>query len=159
MAKVYFIDTSVFCNLLPVPGMDQDRDQIVEELKVKVKEATLILPVTTIIETGNHIATKVSTGGERRAAAARFVDVLRLVSEGKAPWTLHQFTWNREVLLDLIDGAGSGKHLHVHAEEKVGAGDLAILAEMRAYKTRVQTADVGVWSLDAALSAYGHKIG
>lgn len=158
MAKVYFIDTSVFCNILPVPGMDQARDQMLEELKTRKREATLILPVTTIIETGNHIATKVSAGGERRAAAARFVGVLQLVSEGKAPWTLHQFTWNREVLLDLINGVGSGKPLHVHAEEKVGAGDLAILAEMRAYKARVQTADVAVWSLDAALSAYGHEI-
>jgi len=153
-AQVYFIDTSVFCNILPVPGRDQDRVDIVEELKKRQDYATLILPITTIIETGNFIA-QLATGGERRAAAARFVNVLRLICEGKAPWSLHQFAWDLEIVQDLIDGAGTGSGLHEHAEAKVGAGDLTILAEMRSYAHRASPAKVEVWSLDAGLAAYG----
>lgn len=153
-AKVYFIDTSVFCNILPVPGRDQDRDEVLAELSNRQKNATLILPITTIIETGNFIA-QLAAGGERRAVAARFVGVLRLICEGKAPWSMHQFAWDLEIIQDLIDGAGTGKRLHEHAEGRVGAGDLTILAEARSYAARARPAVVGVWSLDANLSTYG----
>lgn len=154
VAQVYFIDTSVFCNILPVPGRDQDRSEVLTDLSARQKRATLVLPITTIIETGNFVA-QLPTGGERRAAAARFVGVLRLICDGKAPWSLHQFAWDLEIVQDLIEGAGTGRALHEHAEGKVGAGDLTILAEMRAYATRVRPAEVQVWSLDADLAAYG----
>lgn len=153
-AQVYFIDTSVFCNILPVPGRDQDRSEVLAELQERQAVSTLILPITTIVETGNFIA-QLPTGGERRAAAARFMQVLRLICEGKAPWSLHQFAWDLDIVQDLIDGAGTGRALHEHAEAKVGAGDLTVLAEMRAYSTRASPATVAVWSLDADLSAFG----
>ena len=153
MVQVFFIDTSVFCNILPVPGRDQDREEVMKELKTRMAMGTLILPVTTIIETGNFIA-QLPTGGARRAAALRFVDVLRLVCGGKAPWTLHQFGWDGAILEDLISGCGTGSNLVEHAEAKVGSGDLTILAEMRSYARRTQSADVRVWSLDTALSAH-----
>jgi hypothetical protein len=57
------------------------------------------------------------------------------------------------ILADLIDGAGTGRKLHEQAEAKVGAGDLTILAEMRAYATRARLANVRVWSLDTSLTA------
>lgn len=150
---MFFIDTSVFCNILPVPGRDQDRDEVMQELKTRMSSGTLILPVTTVIETGNFIA-QLPTGGQRRAAALRFVEVLRLVCGGRAPWTLHQFAWDQGILDDLITGSGTGSTLVQHAEAKVGTGDLTILAEMRAYARRTQSTDVRVWSLDDALSAH-----
>jgi hypothetical protein len=117
-----------------------------------MRAGTLVLPVTTVIETGNFIA-QLPTGGERRAAALRFVEVLRLVCAGLAPWTLHQFAWDRSFLEDLVNGSGTGLTLVQHAETKLGTGDLTILAEMRAYAQRSQTAEVTVWSLDDGLSA------
>lgn len=150
---VFFIDTSVFCNILPVPGRDQHRDAVMEELKALRERGTLILPVTTVIETGNFIA-QLPSGGARRAAALRFVGVLQLICAGKAPWTLHQFAWDQAILEDLISGSGTGTTLVQHAEGKVGTGDLTILAEMRAYARRAQTAAVHVWSLDDALVAH-----
>lgn len=65
MRKVLIIDTSVLCVWLHVDGMescgpDNDRwtyervyKKIIEEQE---KGTTFILPVATIIETGNHIA-------------------------------------------------------------------------------------------------------
>lgn len=151
--QVFFIDTTVFCNILPVPGRDQDRAAVMKELKVRLNLGTLILPVTTVIETGNFIA-QLSSGGQRRAAALRFVGVLELICADKAPWTLHQFAWDKAILEDLISGSGTGGTLIQQAEAKVGAGDLTILAEMRAYARRTQAANVRVWSLDGGLAAH-----
>lgn len=151
--SVYFIDTSVFCNILPVPGRDQDRAAVLTELTRRQELGTLILPVTTIIETGNFIA-QLPTGGERRATALRLVMVLRMVCEGRAPWALHEFAWERSLIEDLIEGSGTKVTLVEHAESKVGAGDLAILAEVRAYAKRASPTDVKVWSLDSGLMSF-----
>ena len=148
--KVTFIDTSVFCNLLPVPGRDQDRSQVLKELLPRQASDTLILPVTTIIETGNLIA-QLASANLRRSTAARLVETLRLIRDGRAPWALHEFAWDQTVIEDLIDGCGTGRALHIHAESKVGVGDLAILAEMRSYARRVQYVTVDVWTLDTNL--------
>ncbi|MFJ8843469.1 hypothetical protein ACIRFF_11250 [Streptomyces cyaneofuscatus] len=69
---VEFVDTSILCNLLAVPGKCQDREQVIDELKRKRerRETDLLLPVTAIIETGNHIA-QVSDGRARRSYAWR----------------------------------------------------------------------------------------
>jgi hypothetical protein len=68
---VSFVDTSILCNMLPVPGRDQQRDEVIEELREKLAEGeTLILPVTAVIETGNFVAQ---------------------LKDGRAPWRLHEF--------------------------------------------------------------------
>lgn len=53
-----FVDTSILCNPLEVPGKCQDRKRVIDELKRKRdrRDTDLLLPVTAIIETGNHIA-------------------------------------------------------------------------------------------------------
>ena len=55
--NVRFMDTSIVMNLLEIPGMCQDAEKVKKEFNqaVEAKE-TLILPVSTIIESGNHIA-------------------------------------------------------------------------------------------------------
>lgn len=154
MPRVYFIDTSVFCNVLPVPGRDQQRTEVLEQLDRRSKAATLILPVTTVIETGNFIA-QLPSGHQRRATADLFVKVLELICSGQAPWTLHQFTWDVDVIRDIIAGAGTQRTLIDNAEAKVGAGDLTILAEMRSYAERTGIGQVEVWALDKTLAAFG----
>ena len=55
--NVRLIDTSIMLNLLEVPKRCNDKDQVQEELKKALQNNdTLILPVATIIETGNAIA-------------------------------------------------------------------------------------------------------
>lgn len=57
MRDVYFIDTSVLLNILSVPNRNQCESQIKNELMEYVRRnVVLILPLATIIETGNHIA-------------------------------------------------------------------------------------------------------
>ncbi|WP_219469712.1 hypothetical protein [Nonomuraea rhizosphaerae] len=81
---VEFVDTSIQCNLLDIPGKNQNRAAVLQELKADKRECRLILPVTTVIETGNHIA-QLRDGRLRREYAEKLTALLELVIEGKAP--------------------------------------------------------------------------
>ncbi|OEV00701.1 MULTISPECIES: hypothetical protein [Streptomyces] len=60
------------------------------ELVRRRETSDLILPVTAVLETGNHVA-RIANGHARRLCAERFSATLRMVVERKAPWTLdHQ---------------------------------------------------------------------
>ena len=55
--NVRFIDTSIMLNLLEVPGRCAEKERVKEEWRfILEKKETLIMPIATIIETGNHIA-------------------------------------------------------------------------------------------------------
>lgn len=151
---VYFVDTSVFCNLLPIPGRDQHRAEVLAELQAKQQaQATLILPVAAVIEASNFIA-QLSNGGERRQTAEKFRSLLRMICDDAAPWRLHQFTWGSEFLESFIAGAGTGMDIVGHAVGGLGGGDLTILTERQAYKARTGLHDVQIWARDAVLEAY-----
>src|SRR3954453_10810683 len=98
-----FVETSILCNLLEVPGKSQDRDKVIEELRLKLeaRDLDLLLPVTAIIETGNHIA-QLADGRMRRSCAERFADVLRMVADGRAPWALNEVEWDAGHLRSLV---------------------------------------------------------
>ena len=72
MPNVVFVDTSVLCNLLPVPGFDQNAGEVREQMSARLKhdESLFILLITTVIETGNHIA-QIKNGDARRRTAER----------------------------------------------------------------------------------------
>ncbi len=86
MKVVCLIDTSIFCNVLKVPFRCQAHGQVMSLLQDLLRSRCgLLLPMTTILETGNHIA-QCGDGHERWNAATRFVQQVRLAIEGKAPW-------------------------------------------------------------------------
>ncbi|MER5419193.1 hypothetical protein [Streptosporangium roseum] len=99
--KVEFVDTSVLCNLLNVPGRNQDYEAVARELKEKRQECDLILPITAVIETGNHIA-QLSDGRVRRDRADKLHTLLGLVITGRAPWVLHTVEWGENFLRSLL---------------------------------------------------------
>lgn len=154
MHRVVFVDTTVMCNIAGVPFHDQDADNIITEMSSRTKEegALFILPITTVIETGNHIA-QLKDGFQRRDAAARFVRFLEFIIAGQAPWVLHDVAWNEQFLRILVDGAGTGTTLLDHSTAQVGAGDLCILAERNQYTQRTGV-KASIWTLDSALAAY-----
>jgi hypothetical protein len=151
---VWFVDTSVFVNLLSVPGRDQDRGRVVREQKERLSaRCELVLPVATVIETGNHIA-QVSNGSGRRKAAERFSAVLRLVAADEAPWHLHSVRWDGQYLERLVAGGLTGLSLVEHAVSHLGCGDLSILVEREIYRAEARISDVRIWTLDDGLNAY-----
>lgn len=153
MGSVVFIDTSVLCNLIPVPGRNQDEEQVREELSSRLQNGDqLILPITAVIETGNFVA-QLGDGRERLATAQKLEDILRLICASKAPWVLHDVAWNQLFLKLFLDGAGTGMTYTEHAQNNVGAGDLCILTEREHYRARTKI-NAEVWTLDHALSAH-----
>lgn len=154
MTAVSFVDTSILCNLIPVPGRDQDRGEVAAEMIGKQRSReVLILPVTALIETGNFIA-QIPDGNARRKTAHTFEELLRLVIKNQAPWRLHQFTWGSEFLESFIAGGGTGVPFVDHATSRIGGGDLCILAERDLYRARTGIAVVNIWTRDAALVAH-----
>ncbi|MFI6713355.1 hypothetical protein ACIBF7_43480 [Nonomuraea sp. NPDC050478] len=151
--RVEFVDTSILCNLLDIPGKNQDREMVSGQLADKRSRCRLILPVTAVIETGNHIA-QLADGRLRRQYADKLSQLLRLVIEGKAPWVLHSVEWGPEFLRALIDGAGTGVPLTDHVMSKLGLGDLCILAERELYQRRVSGVEAGIWTLDDQLRSH-----
>ena len=64
--NVRFIDTSIIMNLLEIPEKCQDMEIVKNEFNKAIETGdTLILPVSTIIESGNHIA-HIGNGSIRR---------------------------------------------------------------------------------------------
>lgn len=52
MSEIVVIDTSVFLNVLDVPGFNQDRDSVLRELERLInRNATLLLPMAAVVET------------------------------------------------------------------------------------------------------------
>lgn len=164
MARVRFVDTSVLVELLEVPGKCQKRDETRAELERLLDDGcTLVLPITTVIETGNHIAQiPVGHGAARRECAERYVNLLRATAAERLPWVLHAVAWDERMLTKLCNGvslpgagAAIGGFVELAGAGALGAGDLAILAECELYADRTAGVEVGVWTYDERLAAYG----
>ncbi|WP_413175734.1 hypothetical protein [Anabaena azotica] len=111
MKKVLIIDTSILCVYLGVPGKETcgddndkwDKKRVDNRFLEEEKQGTkFILPLATIIETGNHIA---QANSKRYEIAQAFADILIKVAEGIIPWAV--FTteldelWSKEKLKEL----------------------------------------------------------
>ncbi|MGQ4382817.1 hypothetical protein [Streptomyces sp. SAS_270] len=153
MRPVVFVDTSVLLNLLRVPRKDQDHERVAEQLKKIRQTCDLVLPVTAIIETGNHIA-QLKDGAARGTCAEGLAGMLRLSIAGRAPWALNTVAWDKEFLQTLLDGAGTGATLVELARAKRGCGDLSILTEVARYRARTSGLRLLVWTLDSQLASY-----
>lgn len=147
---ICLIDTSVFCNILRVPNRDQQHQNVMRQLRQYVNtRVTLLLPLTTIIETGNHIAQQ-GDGGTRRKVATIFVQQVQAALDGEAPWTptLLDLRTLRDYLTEFPDSAMRG----------MGLGDLAILKELERQCSLHHARRVFIWSLDQHLSIYDRKL-
>lgn len=86
MGQVVIVDTSVFLNILDVPGKNQDRDATLDAFEEHIDAGDhLYLPLPCIIETGNHVA-QLSNGHERYKFAALFEQQVLKAINGDAPW-------------------------------------------------------------------------
>lgn len=88
--KVLILDTSVLCCLLDVAGKstcgpigDRWNKDRIETLLAAETGATIVLPLATIIETGNHIS---QAGARRFETATSFCEKLSAVANAEIPW-------------------------------------------------------------------------
>lgn len=100
--RVVFIDTSVLLNVLRVPNTGNQGDQDADRQKFAAlydEGVQLVLPVTTIIETGNAIA---SLDGEKHSLIKTFVGFLQETISGNDPWMAAGFSNTTDLLRHLL---------------------------------------------------------
>ncbi len=158
MSAICLIDTSVFVNLLNVPNLNQEQERVIKDYQHYAElGCTFILPMATIIETGNHIAQN-GDGGTRRRTAERFCEAVSAAFNGSAPWQPSDFPNTTEILTWLNqfpNMAGQNKSAH-RLGEGTSFGDLSIIEAFKKCAKRFSMSEVFVWSLDSDLSSY-HK--
>jgi len=90
--KVLIIDTSVLCCWLQVPGKEEagPADDRWDHARIKhlldaerLEKSTFVLPIATLIETGNHIAQAPKL---RHECATALADHLRAAADAATPW-------------------------------------------------------------------------
>lgn len=153
--KVTFIDTSVLCELIEVPGKSQLAAAVQAEFTSRDEQGErFVIPVTAVIETGNHIA---HASRDRRSAAQKLVRLLRMAQTGEVPYVLNEVSWDGQFLDSLCLGDSTEQSLiDLAGNGLMGAGDVAILVERDRFVADSGYArrDVRIWTLEAVMGSY-----
>lgn len=154
VAEVVFVDSSILYNLLDIPHKNGERIEVVAEFtRLRRKRATLIFPVTAVVETGNTIGRL--DGTLCRDRAEKFAALLRYALDGTVPWAVSGVPWGIDFLRSLLDGGAHGMGLVEFATIGIGGGDASILLEIQQYRSRIPGATpVRLWTRDRQLAAY-----
>lgn len=155
MKKVLVIDTSVFCVWLQLPGYeacgsDNDRWDY-ERVKKKIEEevglkTTLILPLATIIETGNHIS---QLAGDRYTHAHNLCNILLKSIDNEDPWA----AFSEQNLLWTDDNVRRlATDWPLLASQKISIGD-ATIKDVADYYSK-SGYDVEIFTGDNGLKSY-----
>jgi hypothetical protein len=151
MTAICIVDTSVFCNILGIRNRSQHQGEVLDQLETYIQQgASLLLPIATIYETGNHIAQQ-GDGGERRQKAQLFVDQVRAGFSREAPWTPTPIQDLEEIVSWLAEFPDS-------AMREIGFGDLSILKIWEEQCTLHPNRRVLVWTYDEHLRGYDRHI-
>lgn len=151
---VRIIDTSVLLNILDIPNRNANHKEVFDEFKylAESKNETLILPLASIIETGNHIA-HISDGNIRREKAKLFALYLKKTSDGEAPWEYFGKELDKDDLKFMAD------KFPENAMRETGIGDMSIIRAYEKYKQLVPSIGrIMIWSLDGHLQGYSENV-
>lgn len=147
MSSIVLVDTSILLNVLDVEGRNERRDEVIDELAVRIQDGDhLFIPLAAIVETGNHIA-HVSNGAARRSAAQRFVLAVQGALNSEAPWKPLQFPEHTALAAWLQAFPDS-------ASRQIGIGDVSIQHEWAQLCTKFPMSRVLIWSVDAHLQGH-----
>jgi hypothetical protein len=158
--KVIIIDTSVLCVWLQLPGKEtagKDNSITYELVENYIKEetgkgATLVLPLTSIIETGNFVA---QIEHNRDVLGAKLADVIIAAANGTAPWVAFSQQgelWTNEALVNL---ANCWRKTVV--SEKQSIGDAAIV-DVAEYYAKSPLFEVVIFTGDGGLKNHEYRI-
>ena len=132
MRKVLLIDTSLLCVWLKVPGKETagnnkwDFELVNEKILTEIeKGTTLVLPLATVIETGNHISQAKNTNSDsKRITSEEFAKIMIYAADETSPWAAFReqiVLWEAEGLKNLAEKFPN------QAVEKTSMGDASIV--------------------------------
>jgi hypothetical protein len=158
MSSICLIDTSIFLEILNVPNYNQHRASVLEDFQTYAQSGcTFLLPMATILETGNHIAQN-GDGTMRRTTALRFVKEVKEAFTGVAPWRTTTFPNTTEIMLWIDQFPDlAGKNKAPEKQEGTSFGDLSIIQEFNKSCKLFPMSEVFIWSLDRDLQSYHQK--
>lgn len=155
MKKVLVLDTSILCVWLQVPGKDfcgpnsdkWDKRRVDQRINAALKEkVTFVLPLATIIETGNHIS---QAAHSRKEKAELLADLMSKSADQTSPWAAfseQSALWTSERLKKLAEDWPN------LAMEKFSLGD-ATIKDVAEYYSQAGFA-VEILTGDRGLKAY-----
>ena len=114
----------------------------------------LLLPMTAILETGNHIGQN-GDGAMRRAAALRFVERTGQALRGETPFQTTPMV-DKEQLIAMLAEFPNWAGRNDARGKGSGLGDLTIHGEWNQLCKRMPERRIYIWSLDDQLAAYDH---
>lgn len=161
MKKVLVIDTSILCVWLQVPDKDNcgpnddiwDYARVNRKIEREIEEkSTLVLPLASIIETGNHIS---QASRNRRERALNLAEIMNNAADESSPWAAfseQSVLWSPDKLKAL---AANWPDL---APQKLSLGDATIkdVADYYAQagcKVEILTGDQGLKAHEPAVPA------
>lgn len=160
MAGAVFLDTSVLCNVLDVPGKNGERDQVMPRFETLRTDGTLlVVPIAAVIEVGNHISQLPE--GARRNRSEVFETFLRQSLSATPPWVVSGAPWDIGFLDGLLTGHTRRPGMVDLCDRGVGTGDGSILLEVERFRQRADLPSnlpIELWSLDRALSEQGLRL-
>ena len=156
MGDIVLLDTSVYTNILNVPGRNGEREDIFAEFALRIENGdNFLLPMASIWETGNHIS-RLADGNLRRQYAKILVENVRNALDGKAPFRPTYFPTRElfmEWLIEFPDYVQRNKS-ETKTSEGVSLSDFSIIKEWEQTRDRHSMSRVLIWSLDSDLSGY-----
>lgn len=148
--SICLIDTTILCEFLQIPNMCEGFEEVAADLQRKIEEReSLLLPMSTVLETGNHIGQN-GDGRQRREAASRFVDLIQQAIRGETPFRPTPF-FEPEALLSWLE------EFPDWANRGSGLADLTILKEFEKQCTLNPMRRVYIWSADGHLSSFDRR--
>lgn len=155
MSKVLIIDTSILCVWLEIPGMDScgpdhdrwDKERVDQAIQYELdQKTTFVLPLATIIETGNHI----SQSSHRFDRAEALGQLMIRSAESTSPWAAfadQSELWSPDKIIALAQAWPS------LAAQGTSIGD-ATIKDVAEYYSKTRTVTVEILTGDEGLKAY-----
>ena len=156
MNRVLIIDTSILCVYLQIPTFTScgrandlwDYNRINDKLTQESNSKTsFVLPLATIIETGNHIS---QASGDRFGLAKKLSDIIRACINDENPWTA--FSQQGELWTDASLNSLADRWPEL-AARKISIGD-ATIVEVARYYSKAGQIEVEILTGDEGLKSF-----
>ena len=156
MGDIILLDTTVYLNVLDIPGRNQDRQNVLDDFQIRVQNNDhFLLPMATIWEAGNHVS-RLANGALRYQYAYLLAENVQAALNGETPYRATYFpdkcvfaAW----LKTFPDYAQRNKSPD-KTNEGISFSDLSIIKEWEQTYARHALSRVLIWSLDSDLAAY-----
>jgi hypothetical protein len=156
MSNIVLLDTTVYLNVLNIPGRNQDRQDVLDSFQARVQDGDhFLLPMATIWETGNHIS-RLPNGALRYRYAFLLAENVANALKGDAPYHTTYFpdsgvfsSW-----LNAFPNLAQRNKSPDKTTEGISLSDHSIIKEWEQTCNRHALSRVLIWSLDSDLAAY-----